>query len=40
MVMVRQDGQRAHFALTNTSSDQDSWVLDALNTGLIRLASR
>ncbi|MBB5205978.1 CubicO group peptidase (beta-lactamase class C family) [Inhella inkyongensis] len=42
-VILRQDGQRAHFALTNTfgtDAATPDWVTRALNDGLIRLASR
>lgn len=43
MVVLRQDGQRAHFALTNTFGTQPEpmdWVSKLLNDGLVRLASR
>ncbi|MFO1253524.1 MAG: serine hydrolase domain-containing protein [Inhella sp.] len=43
MVVLRQDGRRAHFALTNTfgtNSGPSDWVTTILNDSLVRLASR
>jgi CubicO group peptidase (beta-lactamase class C family) len=43
LVLLRQDGKQAFFALSNTlgvSADGGSWVLDSLNRGLLHLATR
>jgi CubicO group peptidase (beta-lactamase class C family) len=43
LVLLRQDGKQAFFALSNTlgvSADGGSWVLDSLNQGLLQLATR
>jgi len=43
MVVLRQDGRRAHFALTNTfgtNTGPSDWVTTILNDSLVRLASR
>ncbi len=43
MVVLRQDGRRAHFALTNTfgtNTGPADWVTTILNDALVRLASR
>jgi CubicO group peptidase (beta-lactamase class C family) len=43
LVMLRQDGRRAHFALTNTfgtDAGATDWVTTILNDALLRLASR
>jgi len=43
LVWLQQDGKKAYFALSNTQGlrvDGSSWVMDALNSGLLHLLSR
>lgn len=43
LVLLRQDGTQAFFALSNTlgvRADGGSWVSDSLNQGLLQLATR